>query len=95
MHHVPHRAANAQEEQRQMTRTVELRVTGEQPIHCASCEQRIQRALRQVKGVQDVRASVAGQQVVATIDAGEVDPDRLREKLRDLGYEAVPAGDAG
>lgn len=78
-----------------MTRTVEFTITGEQRIHCAGCEQRIGRALRQVPGVQDVRASADQQQVVATIDPRQVDPQRVREKLQALGYEAAPAEGAG
>jgi Cu+-exporting ATPase len=78
-----------------MTRSVECTVIGEQQIHCASCEQRIERALRQVEGVQDVRASAESQQVLATIDAGRVGSERLREKLRELGYEVASQGGAG
>lgn len=77
-----------------MTRSVEFTVTGELRIHCASCEQRIERALRQVKGVQDVRASGENQQVLATIDVGQVGPERLREKLHELGYEVASQGGA-
>lgn len=72
-----------------MTHTVEFTVTGEQTIHCASCEQRIERALRRVAGVQEVRASVENQLVVATIDGGQVAPEQLRDTLRDLGYEVT------
>lgn len=78
-----------------MTQTVEFTVSGELRIHCASCEQGIERALRQVKGVQDVRASVESQQVLATIDAGQVGPEQLQEKLRELGYEVASQGGAG
>ncbi len=40
-----------------MRDTVQFSITGEQTIHCASCEARIERALRRVAGVQDVRAN--------------------------------------
>ena len=78
-----------------MTRTVEFTVSGDVKLHCASCEQRVERALRRVPGVQDVSANVATQQVVATIDAGQVSPEDLRRKLSELGYEVTAQGDAG
>lgn len=70
-----------------MTSTVEFTVTGDVKLHCASCEQRVERALRRVAGVQDVKASVATQQVVATIDADQVAPKQIEQKLTELGYE--------
>ncbi len=71
-----------------MSDTVQFSITGEQTIHCASCEARIERALRRVSGVQQVRASADTQQVVATIDPEQVSPEQVRRKLADLGYEA-------
>ena len=49
-----------------MRDTVQFSITGEHTIHCASCEARIERALRRVPGVQDVRANADTQQVAAT-----------------------------
>lgn len=72
-----------------MVRTVELTVTGEQKIYCASCEQRIANALRRVSGVQDVRASADTQQVVVAIDTGQIAPGELRARLVALGYEVA------
>ncbi len=71
-----------------MRDTVQFSITGEQTIHCASCEARIERALRRVAGVQDVRANADTQQVAATIDPTHVTPEQVRAKLTALGYEA-------
>lgn len=73
-----------------MRQTVEFTVTGSQTIHCASCEHRIQKALRHIPGVHDVRASADTQQVVATIDDSRIAPEQLKSKLVELGYEIAP-----
>lgn len=78
-----------------MTRTVEFVVTGDDKLHCASCEQRVERALRRLRGVQDVKASVDTQHIVATIDDAQVHPDQVRTTLEDLGYEVDAQGGAG
>ncbi len=70
-----------------MTQTTDFIVTGEQPIHCASCEQRIGNALRRIDGVQDVRASAATQQVEVHFDPRRVGAAQLRGKLEQLGYQ--------
>ena len=71
-----------------MSDTVQFSITGEQTIHCASCEARIERALRRVAGVQDVRANADTQQVAATIDPTQVTPEQVQATLTALGYEA-------
>ncbi len=40
-----------------MSDTVQFSITGKHIIHCASCEARIEQALRRVTGVQDVHAN--------------------------------------
>lgn len=75
-----------------MTETLDFKVIGEQTIHCASCEARIDRALRRLPGVEDVQASVQTQQIEVAIDPDQVSPEQVRARLEQLGYEAVPAG---
>ena len=75
-----------------MTGRVEFTISGDQKIHCAGCEHRIERALRNVPGVQQVRADADTQQVVATIDRKQVAPQQVRGKLADLGYQANVSG---
>lgn len=41
-----------------MTRTVEFVISSNDTLHCVSCEQRVERALRRLCGVQEVTASV-------------------------------------
>lgn len=70
-----------------MSETLEFTVVGDQTIHCASCEARIDRALKRVPGVQKVEASARTQQVRVTYDPSQVNPEELRGRLDTLGYE--------
>jgi Cu+-exporting ATPase len=70
-----------------MATKTEFTVTGEQTIHCESCEQRITRALRRLPGMLGVEASADSQRVVVEFDAGRVGDGELRERLELLGYE--------
>lgn len=70
------------------TETIELQVAGEQTIHCAGCEQRIGNALRRLPGIQEVRASARTQRVLVRLDPSQLDVERVRAKLAQLGYDA-------
>jgi copper chaperone CopZ len=72
-----------------------FKVTGEAKIHCASCEQRIDRGLRRLDGVRDVKASFQTQEVTVTTDDAKISPDQVRARLEQLGYEAAAEGGAG
>jgi copper chaperone CopZ len=73
-----------------MTQTVDLKVTGDQPIHCASCEQRIGNGLRRLPGVQRVLASSQTQRVQVTFDPAQVSADQVRAKIAQLGFATEP-----
>ncbi len=75
-----------------MARTIDFKVTGEQTIHCASCEQRISKALHRMGGIQNVNSSAQTQQVAVTIDPAHVRPEQVQAKLEQLGYEVRPQG---
>lgn len=77
-----------------MTDTVEFTVVGTDKIHCEGCEQRINKALKRLPGVERVEASAESQRVVARIDTDQVRTDEVRDRLRFLGYEVEPGGGA-
>lgn len=77
-----------------MTQTIHLKVIGDQTIHCAACEQRIDRALRRLPGVGHVRASVDTQEVEVAIDPDQVGPEQVQARLEQLGHEVTSAGGA-
>ncbi|MGH8068550.1 MAG: heavy-metal-associated domain-containing protein [Candidatus Entotheonellia bacterium] len=68
----------------------QLTVIGEQTLHCAGCEEHIQRALRRLPGIQEVQARADTQQVEVTLDADRVTPDQVQAKLEQLGYQVAP-----
>lgn len=78
----------------EMSNKTEFTVTGEQKIHCDSCEQRIARALRRLPGVFGVEASADSQRVVVEFDAERLGDEELRERLDLLGYEVSDEGGA-
>jgi Cu+-exporting ATPase len=79
-----------------MTQTAEFTVTGEQTIHCESCEQRVGRGLKRLDGVESAEASADSQRVIVEFHPGKVGPEEIRERLDFLGYEVVSGagGDA-
>lgn len=68
-----------------MTKQIDFKVTGEEIIHCASCEQRIDTALHRLPGAQKVQASARTQDVKSTIDPEQVKPDAVRARLEKNG----------
>ncbi len=73
-----------------MAQTLTYTVIGEQTIHCIGCEQRIDLALRRVRGVKEVISEL-------TDPAGPVDhrpgpswPRTVRGQLEQIGYQVRP-----
>jgi Cu+-exporting ATPase len=73
--------------------TLDLSVGG---MTCASCVMRVERALKDVPGVQDVSVNLATEsaRVVAQAQGGEDIDARLRRAVRSAGYEPRAAADA-
>ncbi len=55
-------------------------------MSCASCVANVERALREVPGVRDVRVSLATEQAVVEVDPGQVDVSDLRRAVEEVGY---------
>lgn len=70
-----------------MTRQVQLKVTG---MTCGGCENAVTRSLKMVDGVQDVKASHAGETVGVTYDEGKVTPAVIAQRIESLGYHVEP-----
>ncbi len=78
------------------TQTLDISVGG---MTCASCVARVERALRQVPGVQDVSVNLATEsaRIVPVADTAQVGDDfepRLRRAVRTAGYEPRSAAAA-
>lgn len=70
-----------------MVTNLEFHVTGEQKIHCESCEERIMRVLRRVPGIGSVNASAKEQRVSVLIDSDGTTPEQVQARLHELGYD--------
>ena len=53
---------------------------------CSGCENRVQNALKEFDGVEDVKASHTDKKVKVILNQ-DVSEDLLKEKIEDLGYE--------
>lgn len=65
-----------------------LRVEG---MTCTSCVGRVDDALRELEGIDDVEVSLRDRRVCVRHDA-EIHPEAMIEALRDAGYEGAPTG---
>lgn len=68
--------------------TVTFRVIGAQPIHCAGCENAVQRALSQVPGVRQVTTDHRTQRIEVRLEPAKTSAEVVRQRLEDLGYQA-------
>lgn len=72
-----------------MATNLEFTVTGEQKIHCESCENRIARALKRLPGIDQVNASAKEQRVSVLIDPDQITPEQVQTKLHEIGYDVT------
>ena len=66
-----------------------IRVEG---LTCASCERRVEGAVRALPGVSSAKASVSAASVAVEYDARSTTPEDLRSAISGIGYTALPAG---
>lgn len=55
-------------------------------LHCSFCAETIKKALGRMEGVEEVRVSLAHEEVLISFDPGKVSRRRLKETLKELGY---------
>jgi Cd2+/Zn2+-exporting ATPase len=67
--------------------TLELAVKGEELIHCAGCENRIQGVISKLPGVLKVKADHTTQEIRITLDQDNASLKDVREKLDFMGYQ--------
>lgn len=66
---------------------LELRVR-DNAIHCADCESRIEKVLRQLPGVLQVSADHKTQRIMVTVDTERTQASELKRKLEIAGYSS-------
>ncbi len=70
-----------------MLKSVTFEVVGEQQLHCEGCEQRIERLLKSLQGVAQVRAQACNQRIKVLFDAAALEPTAIAERLSEAGYQ--------
>jgi Cu+-exporting ATPase len=75
--------------EKEMATNLEFTVTGEQKIHCESCENRIARALKRLPGIDRVNASAKEQRISVSIDPERTTLEQVRAKLHEIGYDVT------
>lgn len=55
-------------------------------MHCSFCAQTIEKAVGRLDGVERVNVSLAHEEALIAYEWGRVEPGRIRETLRQLGY---------
>lgn len=58
-----------------------------QGIACGGCENRIQNALKNMEGIEKVVAS--HKEGTVTIVANEIEIDKIKERIEDLGFTVL------
>jgi copper chaperone len=70
-----------------MLKSVTFEVVGEQQLHCEGCEQRVERMLKALPGVERVRAQARKQRIEVLYDASTQDPSAIAQHLGTAGYQ--------
>jgi len=70
-----------------MFKSITFEVIGDQRLHCESCEQRVQRLLKALEGVAQVRAHARNQRIEVLFDRAVLEPTAITERLGKAGYE--------
>ncbi|ODU25292.1 MAG: ATPase P [Verrucomicrobia bacterium SCN 57-15] len=70
-----------------MLKSITLEVVGDQKIVCDGCEQRIEKALKGVQGVNKVRADARNQRIDVLLDTNAVNESAIAERIGKVGYQ--------
>lgn len=70
-----------------MLESITLEVIGDLRLVCEGCEQRVERMLRALPGVDQVRARARNQRIEVLFDSAMLEPGAITEHLRNAGYE--------
>ncbi len=63
-----------------------LKVEG---MSCGHCKMTVEKAVSSLKGVADARVDLQGGSVTVSFDEAQVDLERIKEAIRDAGYEVA------
>jgi copper chaperone len=72
-----------------MLTSVTLEVTGDQRLVCEGCEQRVERVVKALQGVDQVRARARKQRIEVLFDDEVLEPGTITEQIPKAGYETT------
>jgi copper chaperone len=75
-----------------MLKSITFEVIGDQRIVCEGCEQRIERLLKALPGVDKVRAQARKQRIEVLFDAAVLEATAIAERLGKAGYKTKVGG---
>ena len=75
-----------------MLTSITFEVIGDQRLVCEGCEQRVERLLKALQGVGQVRAQSKNQHIEVLFDSAVLETSGITERLGATGYETRIAG---
>jgi len=75
-----------------MFKSVTFEVIGATRLVCENCERRVERLLKALQGVSQVRAQAHNQRIEVLFDAALLEPTAIAERLGKAGYETRVGG---
>jgi copper chaperone len=70
-----------------MLKSVTFEVIGDQRLACEGCEQRVERTLKTIEGVDKVRANARSQRIEVLFEATKLDTAAIAERIAKTGYQ--------
>lgn len=76
-----------------MLKMVTFGVIGDKRLHCEGCERRVERMLKTLEGVRQVRASAGNQQIEVLFETPALDANLIAQRIGKAGYEVKVSND--
>jgi copper chaperone len=70
-----------------MFKSITFEIIGDQKLTCEGCEQRVERLLKALPGVDQVRAKAGNQHIKVLFDSVLLEPEAIKEHLDGAGYK--------
>ena len=67
--------------------TVNLKVVGDNTIHCSGCERTVEFTISHMPGVEKVKADHKTQDIEFVLTSGETDLEKVKDSLEWIGYQ--------
>lgn len=64
-------------------------------MSCAACVRRVEQGIKDLEGVNDARVNLATEKATVEYNPERVDPETIRNKITDLGYEVIDSASLG